>query len=171
MTATVTTNFCFWWWQRTGLFYEYHPCFWFHRWAFRKGQQKFFFFFFLGKSCSAVTSGRGRGKAINGKCSRAIFNNLGQSHWRKSQQRREELLHCLSMCKRWLWLMMDEKMHVYKNTTKSAASPGPAHIKRLSEKSRGLFVLFCEFTRTWDIIKSPHNPVISSCRVCWWSLG
>lgn len=38
-----------------------------------------FFFFFLGKSCSAVTSGRGRGKAINGKCSRSIFNNLGQS--------------------------------------------------------------------------------------------
>lgn len=40
---------------------------------------KLFFFFFPGKSCSAVTSGRGRGKAINGKCSRSIFNNLGQS--------------------------------------------------------------------------------------------
>ena len=61
-----------------------------------KGSRTFFFFFFflfLGKSCSAVTSGRGRGKAINGKCSRSIFNNLGQSLWRKSQQGRGELLH------------------------------------------------------------------------------
>lgn len=45
---------------------------------------------FLGKSCSALTSGKGRGekkkKAKNGKCFRSIFNNLGQSLWRRREK-------------------------------------------------------------------------------------
>lgn len=53
---------------------------------------------------------RQRKKAINGKCSRSIFNNLGQSFWRKSRRGRGELYR--SSTYKWKWLTRDEQVCV-----------------------------------------------------------
>lgn len=116
---------------------------------------------FQGTLCSAVTSGTGTGKkAINGKCSTSIYNNVGQSR----------AVACTINVYKWKRLTRDERVCLcvcVTNITVSAASASP-HQEAFSE-TRAFFVCcFCEFTGTRDLVLSPRNPGVFSRGVNWY---